>query len=65
MVFEGKDSDRTRYFVEIFAWLDAEASARARDSDELMQLWSSLEDLCESRNGRPRTEFPHVKPVEL
>ena len=31
----------------------------------LLAIWEPMEPLLEERDGRPRWEFPHYRPVDL
>jgi hypothetical protein len=53
------------FFVEIFEWADARAAGLAHTHPRVTALWESIGELCESRGGRPRFEFPSVAPLDL
>ena len=65
LVFRGHDSEKTTFFVEIFAWKDDRIFKKAHEYPEVMALWEPMEAMCEKRNGYPACEFPHVEPLEL
>jgi len=48
--------------VEIFAWKPGGFEI-AHKSPEVLALWEPMEQMCESRDGRPATEFPHFEIV--
>ena len=64
-IYRGTDKSGATFFTEIFAWRDAAAPARAHELPEVMAVWEPMGKLCESRDGRPSMEFPHVQPVVL
>jgi hypothetical protein len=51
-------------FVEVFTWADA-GYVRARSHPDVLAIWEPMEQLCEERDGRPATEFPHFEAVPL
>jgi hypothetical protein len=61
-VFRSVDEPPT--FVEVFTWADAGFS-RARSHPDVLAIWEPMEQLCEARDGRPPTEFPHFDAVSL
>lgn len=65
MIFQGVDKEEKPYFVEIFAWANAEAPNIAHHSPEVMAVWEPMGALVEERGGRPPMEFPHVTPVAM
>ncbi len=56
---EEQDNGEPIYF-EIFGWLD-DAAGRAHEHPEVMAIWEPMDQLCESRGGKPNMEFPHVE----
>ena len=54
-----QDNGQPIYF-EIFDWLDG-AVERAHEHPEVAAIWEPMDQLCESRDGRPGMEFPHVE----
>ena len=65
LVFRGSDGEDRPFFVEIFAWKDADAVQIAHDHPEVLAIWEPMATLTEARDGRPAMEFPHVVPVDL
>jgi len=53
-----QDNGEPIYF-EIFDWSDG-AVDRAHEHPEVMAIWEPMDQLCESRGGKPSMEFPHV-----
>lgn len=53
------------YFVEIFEWVDPQASRLAHTHPQVTALWEAMGELCESRGGRPMFEFPSLAPIDL
>ena len=49
--------------VEIFEWVDADASSLAHTHPRISGTWERMGPLCEERGGRPRFEFPTVRRV--
>jgi hypothetical protein len=58
MALQGRDSDKTSCFVEVFAWKDR-GFELAHQHPEVLALWEPMEQMCEARGGHPATEFPH------
>ena len=44
--------------IEIFDWVDEDASRRAHQRPAVSEVWESMGPLCESSGGRPAFEFP-------
>lgn len=51
--------------IEVFEWVDQEASARAHTHPEVSEVWEAMGPLCEERDGRPPFEFPNLRPVSV
>jgi quinol monooxygenase YgiN len=51
--------------VDIFEWIDGEASGAAHQHPEVAAIWEAMEPLCESRHGLPAMDFPHFEPLAL
>jgi hypothetical protein len=51
-------------FVELFTWVEG-GFARAHEHPDVLAIWEPMEPLLEERDGRPRWEFPHFRPVTL
>lgn len=64
LALQGRDSDRTSCFVEVFAWKDRGFDV-AHKHPEVLAIWEPMEQMCEPRDGRPATEFPHYAALEL
>jgi len=64
MLFRGKDNYGP-FYVEIFSWVDANASNEAHNTPEVMKVWEQMGGLVEDRGGRPKMEFPHVERLSL
>jgi hypothetical protein len=47
--------------IEIFEWVDADASAVAHTHPRISRTWESMGPLCEERGGRPPFEFPTMR----
>lgn len=58
MILRGRDTEKTSCFVEVFAWKEG-GFAIAHQHPEVLALWEPMEQMCEARDGRPATEFPH------
>ena len=63
--FRGAEKAGEPLFVEIFEWTSGGASERAHEHPEVAAIWEPMDALCESRDGKPNMEFPHVQPLEL
>ena len=64
MALRGHDADTTSCFVEIFAWKDRGFEV-AHKHPVVLALWEPMEQMCEARDGRPATEFPHYSVLAL
>lgn len=64
MVLQGRDTDQTSCFVEVFAWKDGGFEV-AHKHPEVLAIWEPMEQMCEPRDGRPATEFPHYAVLAL
>jgi hypothetical protein len=65
-VFVGAEKNIEGPFViEVFDWVDSEASARAHTHPEVSQIWEAMGPLCEERGGRPAFEFPNLREVSV
>lgn len=61
--FRSLDGDRPTY-VEIFEWTEGGVDI-AHEHPDVIAIWEPLEAACESREGRPATEFPHYEALEI
>src|SRR5438477_10054260 len=59
----GLEGSRRSDFIELMAWKTGAALEAARKSPEVLSQWERLEQLCEERDGRPATEFPHYEAL--
>ena len=51
------------FVIEIFEWVDQDASASAHQHPAISGVWEAMGPLCESRGGRPPFEFPTFRQV--
>ena len=51
--------------VQIFEWVNSEASSKAHTHPEVAAIWEAREPLGESRYGMPSMDFPHFQPVAV
>jgi hypothetical protein len=51
-------------YVEIFTWVEG-GFGQAHEHPDVLAIWEPMEPLLEERDGRPRWEFPHFRPVDL
>ena len=63
--YQGAEEGGRPLFVEIFSWVDEEASGLAHNHPEVMAIWEPMDKLTERRGGRPNMEFPHVHPIQV
>ncbi len=63
--FRGAEKPGEPLFVEIFEWVSGKASEGAHEHPEVMAIWEPMDRLCETREGKPNMEFPHVQPLEI
>lgn len=63
--YRGADDRGRPFFVKTFTWKSARAVEAAHQHPEVADLWERMDPLCESRDGRPGMEFPHVERVAL
>lgn len=59
--YRGAEQDGRPLYVEMFDWVDGEASEAAHQHPEVMAVWEPMDRLTEVRDGRPNMEFPHVR----
>jgi hypothetical protein len=52
------------FIIEIFDWVDEDASARAHTHPRVSAMWESMGPLGEARDGRPPFEFPNLRRVD-
>ena len=64
-VYRGQDEKGRPLLWEIFHWKSAAAFEKAHTHPEVLAIWEPMDVLCESRDGRPNMEFPHVERVKL
>lgn len=65
-VFAGQEkTNEAPLVIEIFEWVDDDASSRAHTHPEVSGLWEAMGPLCEDRGGQPSMEFPHLHEVEV
>jgi hypothetical protein len=64
MALQGRDTDQTSCFVEVFAWKDRGFEV-AHKHPEVLGIWEPMEQMCEPRDGHPATEFPHYAVLAL
>ncbi len=64
MALQGRDTDKTSCFVEVFAWKDRGFEV-AQKHPEVLAIWEPIEQMCEPRDGHPATEFPHYAALAL
>jgi hypothetical protein len=57
LIFRGEDKDRGVFFVETFAWKDAEAAERAHSLPEVAAVWEPMGECCTDM------EFPSVEQI--
>jgi hypothetical protein len=57
-LYRGNDEREDAFIIKLFQW-------KARRHPEVQRLWEAMEPLCESRDGRPSMEFPHVERVSI
>lgn len=62
--FKGDEQEGEPLYLEIFDWLD-DASERAHEHPEVMAIWEPMDQLCETRGGKPNMEFPHLSPLRV
>ena len=63
--FRGAEQDGKPLFVEMFDWVSDAASGTAHEHPEVMAIWEPMDNLTESRAGKPNMEFPHVRPLSI
>jgi quinol monooxygenase YgiN len=64
-LYRGTDEREDAFIIKLFQWKSGEALNAARRHPEVQRLWEAMEPLCESRDGRPSMEFPHVERVSI
>jgi hypothetical protein len=64
--YQGKEKqDGEPIFFELFTWKDASGPETAHKLPEVAAIWEPMGALCESREGKPAMEFPHVEEISL
>jgi hypothetical protein len=64
-VFLGPDRDTGQpVVIEIFEWVDEDASGRAHTHPRVSDLWESMGPLCEPRDERGPFEFLNLRRVD-
>jgi hypothetical protein len=51
-------------YIEVFTWVEG-GFGNAHEHPDVLAIWEPMEPLLEDRDGRPRWEFPHYRPVAL
>ncbi len=64
VVYRGEEHDGGPIVFEIFEWKNGAAAGIAHETPEVAKIWEGMGTMVESRDGRPKFEFPHVKLVE-
>jgi hypothetical protein len=59
LVFRGEDKEKGIFYVETFAWKDADAMKRAHSLPEVASVWEPMGNCCTSM------EFPFVEQIEV
>jgi hypothetical protein len=65
VVYQGHDEQGRAFMYKVFDWKSPEALEAAHSHPEVMLIWERMESYCETRDGRPAMEFPHVERVVL
>ena len=65
LTFEGVDEAGGTFFLEVFTWRGDAAVEAAHGDPEVGRVWEAMGTHLEERAGRPRWEFPHVRPVRI
>ena len=63
LVLRGLAPDSRNDFLEVFAW-NPGGFEIAHKAPEVLAIWEPMEQLCESRGGRPAMEFPHFETID-
>lgn len=62
-VYAGTDKGGGGFILEIFDWVDADASDRAHTHPMVSAVWEAMGPLGEVRDGRPPFEFTNLDRV--
>jgi hypothetical protein len=62
-VYAGTDKAGGGLVVELFQWVDADASDRAHTHPDVSAVWESMGPYAEERDGRPPFEFTNLQQV--
>jgi hypothetical protein len=62
LVLRSQSKDGRCDLIEIFAWKGGGFEA-AHKLPAVLALWEPMEQMCEPRDGRPATEFPHFEII--
>lgn len=64
IVYRGTESGEPIVF-EIFSWKDETAPDTAHQLPHVMAVWEPMGACLESRDGKPKMEFPHVSKLDF
>lgn len=64
-IYQGTEKPGEPIFVELLTWNSEEGPNTAHEVPEVMSIWEPMGMLCETRDGRPSMEFPHVQPIQV
>ena len=62
-VLVGTDRQGGGLVLELFDWVDADASDRAHTHPAVSEVWESMGPFAEDRGGRPAFEFANLARV--
>jgi hypothetical protein len=51
-------------YVEIFTWIEG-GFDQAHEHPDVLAIWEPMDPLLEERDGLPKWDFPHYRPVSL
>jgi hypothetical protein len=58
LIFRGEDKERGIFYIETFAWKDADSSHRAHSMPEVGAVWGPMGECCSAM------EFPSVELIQ-
>jgi hypothetical protein len=65
VIYQGMEKEGAPIFVELLTWKDKEGPNIAHEVPDVMAIWEPMGKLCETRDGRPPMEFPHVERIQV
>jgi hypothetical protein len=62
LILRSRSAEAGPEMVEVFAWKPG-GFEKAHKLPAVLAVWEPMEQMCESRGGRPAMEFPHFEII--